>query len=98
MTVPEQMGVYFYLDKIEWETYLAREQICRYLQIQLARVWTTKNVLDETIKNRHPCNKDLAERAGFEPAWGGKAPIRFRVGAVMATSVPLLQGELMIIH
>ena len=31
----------------------------------------------------------MAERAGFEPAWGGKAPSRFRVGAGMATSVPL---------
>ncbi len=31
----------------------------------------------------------LAERAGFEPAWDGKAPNRFRVGAGMTTSVPL---------
>ena len=34
----------------------------------------------------------MAERAGFEPAWGGKAPNRFRVGAGMATSVPLPEG------
>ena len=31
----------------------------------------------------------MAERAGFEPAWGGKAPNRFRVGAGMTASVPL---------
>jgi hypothetical protein len=31
----------------------------------------------------------LAERVGFEPTWGGKAPIRFRVGAVVTASVPL---------
>ena len=33
------------------------------------------------------CN--MAERAGFEPAWDGKAPNRFRVGAGMTASVPL---------
>ena len=32
----------------------------------------------------------MAERAGFEPAWGLTSPIRFRVGAVMTASVPLL--------
>ena len=31
----------------------------------------------------------LAEREGFEPSWGGKAPNRFRVGAVVTASVPL---------
>ena len=31
----------------------------------------------------------MAERKGFEPLWGVKAPNRFRVGAVMAASVPL---------
>ncbi len=31
------------------------------------------------------------ERAGFEPAW--LAPIRFRGGAVMTASVPLLKIE-----
>ena len=32
---------------------------------------------------------EMAERVGFEPTWGGYAPIRFRVGAVMTASVPL---------
>ena len=31
----------------------------------------------------------MAERVGFEPTWGLTPPIRFRVGAVMAASVPL---------
>ena len=31
----------------------------------------------------------LAEREGFEPSWERLTPIRFRVDAVMATSVPL---------
>ena len=31
----------------------------------------------------------MAERVGFEPTWGDKTPNRFRVGAVMTTSVPL---------
>lgn len=31
----------------------------------------------------------LAERVGFEPTWELTPPIRFRVGAVMAASVPL---------
>ena len=33
--------------------------------------------------------EQVAERVGFEPTWGGYAPNRFRVGAVIATSVPL---------
>ncbi len=33
----------------------------------------------------------MAERVGFEPTWRLTPPIRFRVGAVMATSVPLLR-------
>ena len=33
----------------------------------------------------------MAERVGFEPTWGDKAPNRFRIGAVMTTSVPLLR-------
>ncbi len=33
---------------------------------------------------------NLAERVGFEPTWGLAPPIRFRVGAVMTASVPLL--------
>ncbi|CAK0769249.1 hypothetical protein CCP3SC5AM1_50028 [Gammaproteobacteria bacterium] len=36
---------------------------------------------------------DLAERAGFEPAWDGKIPNRFRVGAGVATSVPLHEKQ-----
>ena len=36
----------------------------------------------------------MAEREGFEPSWGGKAPNRFRVGAGMATSVPLPEGAI----
>ena len=31
----------------------------------------------------------MAERVGFEPTWGGNAPNRFRVGAVVTASVPL---------
>ena len=37
----------------------------------------------------------LAERVGFEPTWGGYAPNRFRVGAVMTASVPLRRPELL---
>ncbi len=33
----------------------------------------------------------VAERVGFEPTWRLSPPIRFRVGAVMAASVPLLK-------
>ncbi len=33
----------------------------------------------------------MAERVGFEPTWRLSPPIRFRVGAVMAASVPLLR-------
>jgi hypothetical protein len=36
---------------------------------------------------------NVAEREGFEPSWEYKLPIRFRVGAVMTASVPLLYGE-----
>lgn len=39
----------------------------------------------------------LAERVGFEPTWELTPPIRFRVGAVMAASVPLrdlVQGRI----
>lgn len=32
----------------------------------------------------------MAERVGIEPTWDFSIPIRFRVGAVMASSVPLL--------
>jgi hypothetical protein len=50
------------------------------------------------VRKPRPITNDLlfllAERAGFEPAWGGKAPNRFRVGAGMATSVPLLEGAI----
>ena len=34
----------------------------------------------------------LAEEAGFEPACQISLTIRFRIGAVMATSVPLRRG------
>ncbi len=37
--------------------------------------------------------EDMAERVGFEPTWGGKAPNRFRVGAVVAASVPLRRAR-----
>jgi hypothetical protein len=33
--------------------------------------------------------KDVAERVGFEPTCRNYPTIRFRVGAVMTTSVPL---------
>ncbi len=35
----------------------------------------------------------LAEEAGFEPACRISPTIRFRIGAVMATSVPLRNGR-----
>ena len=36
----------------------------------------------------------MAERVGFEPTWRLTPPIRFRVGAVMAASVPLQAPKL----
>ena len=38
---------------------------------------------------RNASEQQLAERVGFEPTWRLSPPIRFRVGAVMAASVPL---------
>ena len=45
-------------------------------------------------QNLHMLLFVLAEREGFEPSWGGKAPNRFRVGAGMAASVPLQEGAI----
>ena len=45
------------------------------------------------VANNHRRKDRLAERKGFEPLCQISLTIRFRVGAVMTTSVPLREGR-----
>ena len=69
--------------------------ICDHVPIRSRRIGRTGRVRPHR-PGHHPQKNPLtrafswmADRVGFEPTWGDKAPNRFRIGAVVTASVPV---------